>query len=119
MTTTQWHWMMDWCKKNMLHPGESWVWQAAEQAYADSTKEINRISDTVIEVRSDNVWRLVKETDIPLTNDEHNVKMGVSQGDGEPTLELSVDECKEAMRKLETFNVTDLSVKICRFLKDK
>jgi len=33
MTTTQWHWMMDWCKKNMLHPGESWVWQAAEQAY--------------------------------------------------------------------------------------
>ena len=45
-------------------------------------------------------WREVKETE-------------------EPKLSLSVDECKEAMRKLETFNVTDLSVKICRFLKDK
>ena len=61
--------------------------------------------------------REVKETDIPLTNDTANVKMGVSQGDGEK-LELSVAECKEAMRKLETFNVTDLSVKICRFLKE-
>jgi len=38
MTTTQWHWMMDWCKKNMLHPGESWVWQAAEQAYIEAHK---------------------------------------------------------------------------------
>jgi len=65
-------------------------------------------------------WREVQETDIHLTNAEANVKMGVSQGDGlEPKLELSVKECKEAMRKLETFNVTDLSVKICRFLKDK
>lgn len=36
----------------------------------------------------------------------------------EPKLSLSVDECKEAMRKLETFNVTDLSVKICGFLKE-
>ena len=36
----------------------------------------------------------------------------------EPKLSLGVDECKEAMRKLETFNVTDLSVKICRFLKE-
>ena len=63
--------------------------------------------------RSHNIWREVKETDEP------NVKMGVSQGDGyEPTLELSVDECVEAMRKLETFNVSDLSVKICRFLKE-
>lgn len=44
------------------------------------------------------VWREVKETDIPLNSDE-------------PKLSLSVDECKEAMRKLETFNVTDLSVK--------
>lgn len=52
--------------------------------------------------------REVKETDIPLTNDDDN-----------ESLRLSVDECKEAMRKLETFNVTDLSVKICRFLKDK
>ena len=43
---SQWSWMMDWCKRNKLHPGESWVWQAAEQAYADSTKEINSISDT-------------------------------------------------------------------------
>ena len=64
------------------------------------------------------VWREVKETDIPLTNEDSNVKMGVNQGDGDDQkLELSVDECKEAMRKLETFNVTDLSVKICRFLK--
>ena len=45
------------------------------------------------------VWREVKETE-------------------EPKLSLSVDECKEAMRKLETFNVTDLSVKICGFLKE-
>ena len=51
------------------------------------------------------VWREVKETDTPLNNSE-------------PKLSLSVDECKEAMRKLETFNVTDLSVKICRFLKE-
>lgn len=66
------------------------------------------------------IWREVKEIAIPLTNDLANVTMGVSQGDGlEPKLELSVKECKEAMRKLETFNVTDLSVKICRFLKDK
>ena len=47
----------------------------------------------------------VKETDIPLNS-------------AEPKLSLSVDECKEAMRKLETFNVTDLSVKICGFLKE-
>ena len=40
------------------------------------------------------------------------------KGTEEPKLSLSVDECKEAMRKLETFNVTDLSVKICRFLKE-
>ena len=65
------------------------------------------------------VWREVKETDIPLTNEDVNVKIGVSQRDGaEPKLSLSVDECKEAMRKLETFNVTDLSVKICGFLKE-
>ncbi len=51
------------------------------------------------------VWREVKETDTPSNNSE-------------PKLSLSVDECKEAMRKLETFNVTDLSVKICRFLKE-
>ena len=51
------------------------------------------------------VWREVKETDTPLNNSE-------------PKLSLSVDECKEAMRKLETFNVTELSVKICRFLKE-
>ena len=50
-------------------------------------------------------WREVKETDIPLNS-------------AEPKLSLSVDECKEAMRKLETFNVTDLSVKICGFLKE-
>jgi len=52
-------------------------------------------------------------------NETDTVKMGVSQGDAdEPKLSLSVDECKEAMRKLETFNVTDLSVKICTFLKE-
>lgn len=54
------------------------------------------------------VWREVKGTDLSLTN-----------VDDKESLRLSVDECKEAMRKLETFNVTDLSVKICRFLKDK
>ena len=35
MTTEQWHWMMEWCKRNMLHPGESWVWAAAEKAYKE------------------------------------------------------------------------------------
>jgi len=39
MTTTQWLWMMDWCKKNMLHPGESWVWKYAEQSYKKYIEE--------------------------------------------------------------------------------
>ena len=77
------------------------------------------IDDTEFMIMTDKVWREVKETDIPLTNEDVNVKIGVSQRDGaEPKLSLSVDECKEAMRKLETFNVTDLSVKICGFLKE-
>lgn len=63
------------------------------------------IDDTEFMIMTDKVWREVKETDTPLNNSE-------------PKLSLSVDECKEAMRKLETFNVTDLSVKICRFLKE-
>lgn len=46
------------------------------------------------------------------------IKLLHKKYDDEPKLSLSVDECKEAMRKLETFNVTDLSVKICRFLKE-
>lgn len=54
------------------------------------------------------VWREVKESDLSLNN-----------ADDDESLRLSLDECIEAMRKLETFNVTDLSVKICRFLKDK
>ncbi len=78
------------------------------------------IDGTEIMIMTNKTWREVKETDIPLTNEDVNVKIGVSQRDGaEPKLSLSVDECKEAMRKLETFNVTDLSVKICGFLKDK
>ena len=78
-----------------------------------------KFGDELISVTSSSVLREVKETDIPLTNEDVNVKIGVSQRDGaEPKLSLSVDECKEAMRKLETFNVTDLSVKICGFLKE-
>ena len=77
------------------------------------------IDGTEIMIMTNKTWREVKETDIPLTNEDVNVKIGVSQRDGaEPKLSLSVDECKEAMRKLETFNVTDLSVKICGFLKE-
>lgn len=63
------------------------------------------IDGTEIMIMTNKIWREVKETDIPLNSDE-------------PKLSLSVDECKEAMRKLETFNVTDLSVKICGFLKE-
>ena len=77
------------------------------------------IDGTEIMIMTNKTWCEVKETDIPLTNEDVNVKIGVSQRDGaEPKLSLSVDECKEAMRKLETFNVTDLSVKICGFLKE-
>ena len=58
-----------------------------------------KFGDELISVTSSSVLHEVKETE-------------------EPKLSLGVDECKEAMRKLETFNVTDLSVKICRFLKE-
>ena len=61
------------------------------------------IDDTEFMIMTNKIWREVKENDV----------------NEEPKLSLSVAECKEAMRKLETFNVTDLSVKICRFLKDK
>ena len=63
------------------------------------------IDGTEIMIMTNKTWREVKETDIPLNNNDLK-------------LSLSVDECKEAMRKLETFNVTDLSVKICGFLKE-
>ena len=63
------------------------------------------IDGTEIMIMTNKTWREVKENDLSLNKDE-------------PKLSLSVDECKEAMRKLETFNVTDLSVKICRFLKE-
>lgn len=77
--------------------------------YEDDEGNVNKyLNKSFGSIRTHKVWREVKETDIPLTNDDDN-----------ESLRLSVDECKEAMRKLETFNVTDLSVKICRFLKDK
>ena len=57
------------------------------------------IDGTEIMIMTNKTWCEVKKTE-------------------EPKLSLSVDECKEAMRKLETFNVTDLSVKICGFLKE-
>ena len=56
--------------------------------------------------RTHKVWTEVKETDIPLTNEENYLK-------------LSVDEAKKLMRVLEGFNVSELSVKVHEFIKDK
>ena len=42
---SQWSWMMDWCKRNKLHPGESWVWKSAEKAYAEALTGLNRSPD--------------------------------------------------------------------------
>lgn len=39
------------------------------------------IDDTEFMIMTDKVWREVKETDIPLTNEDVNVKIGVSQRD--------------------------------------
>lgn len=54
------------------------------------------------------IWREVKETDIPLTNDE-------------PKLSLSVDECKELNDYINGYRMlsNELEVKIEQFIKDK
>ena len=50
------------------------------------------------------IWREVKETDIPLTNDEPNVKMGVIQGDcDDQKLELSVKELRNVRSLIKDF----------------
>ena len=64
------------------------------------------------------IFREVKETDIPLNNDEPNVKMGVSQGDDEPKLELSVEQCKKLCSK-ELRRVEEVIHVVREFIKDK
>jgi len=32
----KWHWMMDYCKRNLLHPGDSKHWEIAEKAYNEA-----------------------------------------------------------------------------------
>ncbi len=39
MEIKQWIWMMDWCKKNKLHPGENYVWEMAKTEYYKTEKE--------------------------------------------------------------------------------
>jgi len=31
----KWHWMMEYCRRNLLHPGESANWKQAEKAYEE------------------------------------------------------------------------------------
>ena len=74
-------------------------------------------------------WREVKETDIPLTNDEPNVKMGVIQGDcDDQKLELSVKELRNVRSLIKDFENLGwfinperalLLQKITEFIKDK
>lgn len=62
-------------------------------------------------------WQEVKETDIPLTNDEPNVKMGKSEGDADETnLSLSLEQCKKLFRSkitdsLEVFQLVEDFIK--------
>ena len=78
--------------------------------------------------RTYKTWREVKETDIPLTNSESKLTMGVSQGDGEPTLELSVKEVMNVRSLIKDFENLGwfinperalLLQKITEFIKDK
>lgn len=75
-------------------------------------------------------WREVKKTDIPLINEDANVKMGVSQGDGGyyPTLELNVKELRNVRSLIKDFENLGwfinperalLLQKITEFIKDK
>ena len=41
MSTAQWFWMMDYCKRNLLHPGESIFWEEARKAY-EKWEELNK-----------------------------------------------------------------------------
>lgn len=34
----KWHWMMEYCKRNRLHPGEKANWEEAEKAYEERKK---------------------------------------------------------------------------------
>lgn len=75
------------------------------------------------------IWREVKETAIPLTNEDANVKMGVSQGDGDDQkLELSVKELRNVRSLIKDFENLGwfinperalLLQKITEFIKDK
>ena len=88
------------------------------------------IDDTEFMIMTDKVWREVKETDIPLINEDANVKMGVSQGDGGyyPTLELNVKELRNVRSLIKDFENLGwfinperalLLQKITEFIKDK
>jgi len=85
-------------------------------------------ADTFIRI-GNKWWREVKETDIPLINEDANVKMGVSQGDGDyPKLELSVKELRNVRSLIKDFENLGwfinperalLLQKITEFIKDK
>ena len=87
------------------------------------------IDDTEFMIMTDKVWREVKENDIPLTNDEPNVKMGVIQGDcDDQKLELSVKELRNVRSLIKDFENLGwfinperalLLQKITEFIKDK
>ena len=87
------------------------------------------INDTEFMIMTDKVWREVKETDISLTNDEPNVKMGVIQGDcDDQKLELSVKELRNVRSLIKDFENLGwfinperalLLQKITEFIKDK
>jgi len=35
---SKWQWMMDYCKRNFLHPGDRLSWEKAEKAYEEFIK---------------------------------------------------------------------------------
>ena len=86
------------------------------------------IDDTEFMIMTDKVWREVKETDLSLTKEDANVKMGVSQGASEPKLELNVKELRNVRSLIKDFENLGwfinperalLLQKITEFIKDK
>ena len=43
MSTKQWVWMMDYCKKQSIPPAESWAWGNAKKAY-----ELSRLKSSIV-----------------------------------------------------------------------
>ena len=63
------------------------------------------------------VWREVKGNDIPLTNDSANVKMGLSQGDGEVTMNLTKKDMIDLICHIKLGG--QLNPKVSEFIKDE